>query len=168
MMKNKTAFLGLLLSFALILSYIETLIPLPIGIPGIKLGLSNLAVLLCLYLLGSKEALLLTTLKALISGLLFGNLFMILYSLSGAWISYLAMIGMKRSKWFHVPVVSAAGGVMHNVGQLFVAFFVVKTYGVFYYVPILMVAGLIVGLIIGSVASLVLPYVQNIMTKGTT
>ena len=75
---------------------------------------------------------------------------------------------MKRSKWFHVPVVSAAGGVMHNVGQLFVAFFVVKTYGVFYYVPILMVAGLIVGLIIGSVASLVLPYVQNIMTKGTT
>lgn len=168
MMKNKTAFLGLLLSFALILSYIETLIPLPIGIPGIKLGLSNLAVLLCLYLLGSKEALLLTTLKALISGLLFGNLFMILYSLSGAWLSYLVMIGMKRSRWFHVPVVSAAGGVMHNMGQLFVAFFVVKTYGVFYYVPILMVAGLIVGLIIGSVASLVLPYIQNIMTKGTT
>lgn len=167
-MKNKTAFLGLLLSFALILSYIETLIPLQIGIPGIKLGLANLAVLLCLYLLGPKEALLLTTLKALISGLLFGNLFMILYSLSGAWLSYLVMIGMKRSRWFHVPVVSAAGGVMHNVGQLFVAFFVVKTYGVFYYVPILMVAGLIVGLIIGSVASLVLPYVQNIMTKGTT
>lgn len=168
MMKNKTAFLGLLLSFALILSYIETLIPLQIGIPGIKLGLANLAVLLCLYLLGPKEALLLTTLKALISGLLFGNLFMILYSLSGAWLSYLVMIGMKRSRWFHVPVVSAAGGVMHNMGQLFVAFFVVKTYGVFYYVPILMVAGLIVGLIIGSVASLVLPYIQNIMTKGTT
>lgn len=168
MMKNKTAFLGLLLSFALILSYIETLIPLSIGIPGIKLGLANLAVLLCLYLLGPKEALLLTTLKALISGLLFGNLFMILYSLSGAWLSYLVMIGMKRSRWFHVPVVSAAGGVMHNMGQLFVAFFVVKTYGVFYYVPILMVAGLIVGLIIGSVASLVLPYIQNIMTKGTT
>ncbi len=79
---GRTAFLGLLLAFALILSYIETLIPFQSGIPGIKLGLANLAVILGLYLFGWKEALLLTTLKALLSGLLFGNLFMILYSLA--------------------------------------------------------------------------------------
>lgn len=167
-MKNKTAFMGLLLAFALILSYIETLIPLNVGIPGIKLGLANLAVLLCLYLFDWKEALLLTTIKALLSGLLFGNLFMIIYSLAGAWLSCLTMIAMKKSQWFHVPVVSAAGGVMHNAGQLLVAAFVVKTYGIFYYIPILIIAGLILGLIIGSVASLVLPYIKNILEKGVT
>lgn len=167
-MKNKTAFMGLLLAFALILSYIETLIPLNVGIPGIKLGLANLAVLLCLYLFDWKEALLLTTIKALLSGLLFGNLFMIIYSLAGACLSCLTMIVMKKSQWFHVPVVSAAGGVMHNAGQLLVAAFVVKTYGIFYYIPILIIAGLILGLIIGSVASLVLPYIKNILEKGVT
>ena len=160
--------MGLLLAFALILSYIETLIPLNVGIPGIKLGLANLAVLLCLYLFDWKEALLLTTIKALLSGLLFGNLFMIIYSLAGAWLSCLTMIAMKKSQWFHVPVVSAAGGVMHNAGQLLVAAFVVKTYGIFYYIPILIIAGLILGLIIGSVASLVLPYIKNILEKGVT
>ena len=70
---GRTAFLGLLLAFALILSYIETLIPFQSGVPGIKLGLANLAVILSLYLFGWKEALLLTTLKALLSGLLFGT-----------------------------------------------------------------------------------------------
>lgn len=164
-MKNKTAFMGLLLAFALILSYIETLIPLQTGIPGIKLGLANLAVLLCLYLFGDKEAMLLTTVKALLSGLLFGSPIMIIYSLAGAWVSCLVMIGMKKSKWFHVPFVSAAGGVMHNVGQLLVAAFVVSTYSVFYYVPILIVAGLIVGMITGSVASLLLPFIQPVLRK---
>lgn len=165
MMKNKTAYMGLLLAFALILSYIETLIPFQTGIPGIKLGLANLAVLLCLYLFKWREALLLTTAKAIISGLLFGNLFMIIYSLAGAWLSCLVMIAMKRSKCFHVPVVSASGGVMHNVGQLLVAAFVVRTYGILYYVPVLIVAGLVVGLITGSVAALVLPYVQRITNE---
>lgn len=163
---SRAAFLGLLLAFALILSYIETLIPFQSGIPGIKLGLANLAVLLCLYLFDWKEALLLSTLKALLSGFLFGNLFMIIYSLAGAWLSCIAMIFMKKSRWFHLPVISASGGVMHNVGQLLVAAFVVKTYGVLYYVPILMIAGLIVGLVIGAVASVVLPYIRNIIWKG--
>ena len=164
-MKNKTAYMGLLLAFTLILSYIETLLPFQIGIPGIKLGLANLAVLLCLYLFGWKEALLLTTVKALLCGFLFGNLFMILYSLAGAWLSCLVMILMKKSKWFHVPVVSALGGVMHNVGQLLVAAFVIKTYGVLYYAPFLIMAGLAVGFVIGSIAYLVLPYIQNILER---
>ncbi len=165
MMKNRTVFMGLLLAFALILSYIETLIPFHIGILGIKLGLANLAVILCLYLFEWKEALLLTTLKAVISGLLFGNLFMILYSLAGAWLSCLTMIVMKKSRWFHLPAVSALGGVMHNMGQLLVAVFVIRTYGIFYYMPVLMVAGLAVGLITGSAAALVLPYIQRITEK---
>lgn len=165
-MKIKIAYMGLFLAFALILSYIETLIPFAPGIPGIKLGLANLAVVLCLYLFGFKSALLLTTVKALLSGLLFGNLFMILYSLAGAWLSLLLMALLKKKDLFHIPVVSGAGGVMHNMGQLLVAFFAVETYGVIYYMPVLIVAGLITGIVIGMAASLVLPYLQKILVKG--
>ena len=165
-MKNKTAFMGLLLAFALILSYIETLIPFQTGIPGVKLGLANLAVVLSLYLFTWKEAILLTTLKAVLSGLMFGNLFMIIYSLAGALISCMIMILLKKTGGFNVPIVSVAGGVMHNMGQLLVAVFVVETYSIFYYIPVLMIAGLITGLVIGSVAALVLPYIQNIVSKG--
>ncbi|MDY2700454.1 MAG: Gx transporter family protein [Lachnospiraceae bacterium] len=158
--------MGLLLAFALILSYIETLIPFQTGIPGVKLGLANLAVVLSLYLFTWKEAILLTTLKAVLSGLMFGNLFMIIYSLAGALISCMIMILLKKTGGFHVPIVSVAGGVMHNMGQLLVAVFVVETYSIFYYIPVLMIAGLITGLVIGSVAALVLPYIQNIVSKG--
>lgn len=162
----KTAYMGLFLAFALILSYIETLIPFAPGIPGIKLGLANLAVLLCLYLFGAKQAMLLTTVKALLSGLLFGNLFMIVYSLAGAWLSLLVMILLKKHNWFHLPVVSGGGGIMHNMGQLLVAFLVVDTYGVVYYMPALILAGLITGLVMGTAASLVLPYLQKMLVKG--
>ena len=165
-MKNKTAFMGLLLAFALILSYIETLILFQTGIPGVKLGRANRAVVLSLYLFTWKEAILLTTLKAVLSGLMFGNLFMIIYSLAGALISCMIMILLKKTGGFHVPIVSVAGGVMHNMGQLLVAVFVVETYSIFYYIPVLMIAGLITGLVIGSVAALVLPYIQNIVSKG--
>lgn len=164
--KSSAAYLGLLTAFALILSYVETLIPFQVGIPGIKIGLANLTVLLGLYLFGWKEAVLLAVLKAFAGGLLFGNLFMIAYSLAGSMASVFTMILMKRSKWFHVPIVSAAGGIMHNVGQLLVAVFVVETYSVAYYLPVLMIAGTITGLVIGMAASLVLPYIQKIILKG--
>lgn len=162
---GRTAYMGLLLALALILSYVETLIPFQFGIPGIKLGLANLAVVLCLYLFDWKKTFFLTTIKALLSGLLFGNLFMIAYSLAGAWFSAFFMMLLKKSRWFHVPVVSAAGGVMHNLGQLFVAALVVETYGVLYYMPVLITAGLVTGLVIGIAAALVLPYIENVMGK---
>ena len=165
-MRIKTAYMGLLLAFALILSYIEILIPFTPAIPGIKLGLANLAVLICLYLFGFKQALLLTTVKAVLSGLLFGNLFMILYSLMGAWLSLIIMALLKKKDLLHMPVISGAGGIMHNMGQLIVAFFAVETYGVIYYMPALIVAGLFTGIIIGMVAAMTLPYLNKILVKG--
>lgn len=165
-MKNKIVYLGLLLALSLILSYIETLLPFAVAIPGIKIGLANLAVLICLYLFSLKEAMLLTVAKAILSGLLFGSPVMLLYSLAGAVCSVLLMGGLKLSRGFHVPAVSAAGGVAHNMGQLLVAYFMVQTYGVFYYMPFLLVAGLIMGVLNGAVAALVLPYLQNIVSKG--
>lgn len=163
---NKTAYMGLLTALALILSYVENLISFQPGIPGVKIGLANLAVLICLYLFGWREAVILTIVKAVVSGLLFGNLFMIAYSLSGALFSAITMILLKKSGLFHVPVVSAAGGVMHNMGQLLIALLVVETYSVVYYMPVLILSGLITGIVIGMAASLVLPYIQNILKKG--
>ncbi len=158
--------MGLLLAFSLILSYIEVLIPFQPGIPGIKLGLANLAVLLCLYLIGIREAILLTLVKAVITGFLFGNLSMIMYSLSGAFFSIIIMILMKKSGMFHLPVISAMGGVMHNVGQLLIAYVTVQTYGIVYYIPILLIAGLLTGILLGTVATLLLPYLQKILKRG--
>lgn len=163
---NRTVYMGLLLAFALILSYVETLIPFVSGVPGIKLGLANLAVVLCLYLLGWKEALILTIVKALLGGLLFGNLSTIIYSLSGAALSIAVMIVLRKTDWFHIPVVSAAGGVMHNAGQLLTAMFIVQTYGLLYYAPLLIIAGVITGFLIGISTSLILPLIQNITSKG--
>lgn len=165
-MKNKAAYLGLLLAFALLLSYIEVLLPLQVGIPGVKLGLANLAVLLCLYLFTVKEAMLLSVVKAVLTGLLFGNLYMIIYSLAGAVLSCLVMAVMIRLGKWHVPVVSAMGGVMHNVGQLMVAYLTIQTYGILYYVPILLIAGLMTGLLIGVIVSLTLPYVKKVIERS--
>ena len=164
-MKLKTAYLGLLLAFALILSYVEVLIPFSFGIPGVKLGLANMAVLLTLYLFGYRDAFLLTVVKALLCGILFGNMTMILYSLSGAMLSFLAMAVMVKSDRFHLFTVSSMGGVMHNVGQLLVAYFTVKTYSIFYYVPILILSGLIAGILIGIIVVLVMPYIRKAMRQ---
>ena len=123
---GRTAYMGLLLALALILSYVETLIPFQFGVPGIKLGLANLAVVLSLYLFDWKRAFFLTTIKAFLSGLLFGNLFMIAYSLAGAWLSVLFMILLKKSRWFHARkkrrrsrgdlyIITNASGVYHHI-----------------------------------------------------
>ena len=165
-MKGKPAYLGLLLAFAMTLSYIETLIPFAVGIPGVKLGLANLAVVLCLYLFRFREAFLLTVVKAVVCGFLFGNLSMIIYSLAGAVLSCLVMAAMVKSDSFHIPVVSAVGGVMHNAGQLLVAYITVRTYGVVYYVPVLIISGLLTGIVIGTVTSLVLPYIKTVMKRS--
>lgn len=163
---KKSAYIGLLMALALILSYVENLIAFQPGIPGMKIGLANLAVLLSLYLFGWKEAVLLTLTKAVISGFLFGSMFTIVYSLAGAGVSVFAMILLKKCSLFHIPVVSAVGGVMHNMGQLLVAVFAVENYSVFYYMPVLILAGLATGIVIGAAAVLVLPYIQRIVRKG--
>lgn len=165
-MRVKTAYMGLLLAFALILSYIETLIPFQFGIPGVKLGLGNLAVLICLYTLGYREAFLITVLKAITSGFLLGSLFMIIYSMAGAVFSFAVMALMVKVNRFHVPVVSAAGGVMHNAGQLIVAYFVLDSYYIAYYVPVLIIAGLLTGILLGMIISLILPYIRKVIKNG--
>lgn len=151
-----TAWMGMLLAAALILGYIESLIPLSFGIPGIKLGLANLAVLLALYRIGAKEAFLIDVLRIVLSGFLFGSLYSILYSMAGGVLSFLAMLLLRKQGRFSVLFVSMAGGVSHNIGQLAVAALVVETRGLFYYLPPLLTAGAATGLLLGVIAERIL------------
>ena len=156
-MKNRSkrmAMLGIMTAFALILSYVESLIPFFPGIPGIKLGLANLIVVLLLYQYSWHEALLVSAVRILVSGFLFGNLMSILFSLAGASLSLLCMALLKKIPGFSVLGVSIAGGCTHNIGQFRVAMFVVRTGGLFYYLPALLISGLVTGFLIGFAASL--------------
>lgn len=149
---ERIAGLGLLTSLALIASYIELLIPIPIGIPGVKPGLANMVTVWVLYALGPAEALAVNGMRILLAGFLFGSLSMILYSLAGAALSFLCMYLAKKSGRFSVTGVSIIGGVMHNAGQLLVAVCVLETVSLLYYGPVLLAAGLITGLLIGIIA----------------
>ncbi len=161
-MKDKAAYFGVFTALALIFSYIETLIPFSFGIPGIKLGLANLMTVILLYKRNAKEALLLSVVRIVLSGFLFGNLFSIFYSLAGGIFSLFVMNLLKKTETFSLMGVSAAGGVTHNMGQLLVAMAAVETYRVGYYFPILLISGLVTGLLIGIVANEVLKRLKNI------
>ena len=143
-------------------SYIETMIPIQFGVPGIKLGFANIMIVIMLYKSSAKEALLLSIVRIMLSGFLFGNLSSILYSIAGGVLSLGIMTLLKKQGGFSVIGVSVAGGVSHNVGQLIVAMLVVETYQVGYYFPVLLVAGVLTGLGIGVVSQEVLKRIRNI------
>lgn len=146
---KKTAYLGLFAAIAIIFGYVESLIPFFAGIPGMKLGLANLAVLFILEKYSWKEAALVSTVRILVIGFLFGNMFSILYSLAGAALSLTVMTLMKRFSGFSILGVSVAGGVSHNIGQLIVASFIVENTSLLYYAPVLLISGVATGLLIG-------------------
>ncbi|HJD04908.1 MAG: Gx transporter family protein [Mediterraneibacter sp.] len=155
-MRNRAAYFGVFTALALILSYVEMLIPVNFGIQGAKLGLANLVIVIVLYKTDWKEALLLSAVRILLSGFIFGNLFGILYSLSGGVLSLVLMALLKKSDRFSVVGVSIAGGVSHNIGQLCTAMLVVETYQVGYYLPALLAAGALTGFLIGIISQGVL------------
>ena len=157
--KNRVAYFGVFTALALIFSYVETLIPINFGIPGVKLGLANLVIVIALYKMKLTEVYLLSVVRVLLSGFIFGNYFSIIYSLAGGLLSLTVMALLKKSKGFSVMGISV---VFHNVGQLIVAMLVVETFSVGYYFPVLLVAGLITGLVIGIVSAEMLKRIKNI------
>ena len=151
-MVHKTAYIGLFLAVALICSYIETLIPFSFGIPGVKLGLTNIVIVLMLYTVGTKESLLVSVLRIVLVGFLFGNLFSILYSMAGGLLSFVVMALLKRTDRLGCVSVSVAGGISHNIGQILVAAIIVNNFNIMFYIPVLLLAGLLTGLVIGILA----------------
>ena len=151
-MKTRVAYFGVFTALALIFSYVETLIPINFGIPGIKLGLANLIIIVALYKMSVKEAYVLSIVRVVLAGFMFGNLFSIIYSLAGGILSLTVMTLLKKSDKFSLFGISMAGGVFHNVGQLIVAILVMENLNIVYYMPVLLISGLITGFVIGIVA----------------
>lgn len=155
---KKAALTGLFAAAAIILSYVDSLIPIPI--PGVKLGLGNVAVLMTLYTLGKKYALGICAVRVLTMALILG-MTMLPYSLAGALFSFLGMILAKRIRNISITAVSMIGAVLHNIGQILIAVIVLSTPAlIVYYLPLLLIAALITGFLTGSAARLTVRYIN--------
>ena len=150
-----TAAYGMLTALALILGYVESLVPVFFAVPGMKLGLSNLVVLVALYTLGEKGAVFINLVRIVVSALLFSGMGALIFSLSGGILSLIVMIFLKRTGAFGMRGVSVAGGVSHNTGQLIAAAFSVNTLYITAYLPVLWIAGIVCGLVIGIVSAVI-------------
>ena len=146
---QKVALYGVLIALAMVLSYVEMLIPLPVGIPGVKPGLANLVVFLALYTMTAREALLISMVRILLVSITFGNGSAFLYSMAGGILSFLVMWIFQKKDFLLPAGVSIAGGIAHNVGQLLMAAVILENGAVFTYFPVLLAAGCITGGIIG-------------------
>ena len=159
------AILGLMVALAMILSYLEAIIILPVAIPGIKAGLSNLLIVTVMYLYSPREAALVNLVRILLSAMLFGTVTGLIFSLSGAVLSFAVMGLFWKAGLFTVTGVSILGGVFHNVGQLIAAVFLFSSVTLGYYLPVLLLAGLITGAVNGILATVILKRIQHIITE---
>lgn len=149
---RRWARVGVLAALALVLGYIETFIPLPVPVPGVRLGLANIAVLAALVLLDAKSAALVAVAKVLAAGFLFGNPLMMLYSAGGTVLAFASMAALVRVPGLSVVLVAMMGAVFHNLGQLAVACLVLGTGLVLYSAPVLVIAACVTGAVTGMAA----------------
>ncbi|MCD8081972.1 MAG: Gx transporter family protein [Clostridiales bacterium] len=159
------ALYGMLIALAFIFSYIESLFPMPVPIPGVKLGLANLVNVVGLYTVGAAGTAAVSLLRIVMVGFTFSNPGSMLYSLSGGVLSLLVMILMKKTGGFGKVGVSVMGGIFHNIGQLGMAALITNTVGIFSYLPVLLVAGVITGAVIGLVGGLVVERIAPVVTR---
>lgn len=161
-MAKKMALFGIFAALAIVAGYLERLVPFPIAVPGIKLGLANVVVIIVMYSMGEKEAFGISVIRIAVVGLLFSGLSGIIYSLAGGLLSYAGMVAGKKTGLFSVIGVSVIGGVLHNIGQIGIAALVVSNVKLFYYVPALIAAGIAAGVVTGFTAVYTLEHVKNL------
>ncbi|MDQ0507659.1 Predicted membrane protein [Aedoeadaptatus ivorii] len=160
---RKQVFLGVLLAVAVAVGYIETMIPLPVAMPGARLGLSNVVILTTIVVFGSKEGFSLALLKSVLLMLVTGSVTGFFYSFSGALLSSIAMILVYRYvKSASMIGVSIAGSFFHNLGQVLMAIYIVKNPGLLTYLPLLLILGLFTGYFVGLTADRVSTHLQKI------
>ena len=163
MKTKKLATAAVLTATAMMLSYVESLIPAFVAIPGIKIGLANIVTVFALYTIGWRGAICVSLVRVCLSSLLFGNVTGFFYSLTGALLSFLGMLLLSRISLFSPVAVSSFGGVLHNVGQIFASALVLETAAVFTYLPILLISGTIAGVVIGVAAGLLAKRLEGIV-----
>ncbi|MBQ8303270.1 MAG: Gx transporter family protein [Clostridia bacterium] len=158
---KKLTLLSALVAVAMILSYIESLVPAFVAVPGVKIGLSNIATVFALYALGPTYAVCVSVVRVVLSALLFGNFVSLIYSLSGAALALLVMILLKRLNCFSTVGVSVSGGVMHNAGQIIAACIVMENAAISLYIIPLIISGTLSGVAIGIVAGLLVDRIKK-------
>ena len=162
---GKFACLSMLLCLAVIMGYLEALIPVSFMVPGIKLGFANYVIVIVLYLFRARAAYIVSCLRVIIIGLLFTNLSMMLYSLAGTLCAVSLMAVLKKSGKFSMMGVSSAGGIIHNMAQLFIAYLIIPSQAFIVYVPWLLLAGTAAGLAIGFLVKISFPAIQSCYIK---
>lgn len=156
MKTQKLTVMALTTAIALVLSFIESQIPAFVAVPGVKMGLANIAIVYALYRLGWKEAALISLIRVVLVSLLFGSAASFLYSLAGAVLSLLGMALLKKTGKFTEIMVSVAGGVLHNIGQIAMASIILETDALRYYLPFLLVSGILAGVVIGLISGILI------------
>lgn len=158
---QKISYCAMLVALAMILSYVEGVIPIHFGVPGMKLGLANLVTVTGLYFLKPGEVFTIVVLRILLVGFMFGNGMSILYSMAGGVLSLAVMVLMKKKNGFSIAGVSIAGGIAHNIGQVIVAACIVENLKIVYYLPVLLISGTITGMLIGILGGRILDIVKR-------
>ena len=152
---KRLVLLAMLTAVAMLLSYVESLLP-SVGIPGVKMGLANIAVIFALFRFGWKEAAALSLVRVVLVSLLFGSVGAMLYSLAGAVLSLAVMALLRRIDRFSTVGSSVAGGVAHNAGQILMAMLILQTKQLLGYLPVLAVSGIAGGVLTGLAAALLI------------
>lgn len=145
----------------MILSFVESLFPPLVAVPGIKIGLANLVVVFLLYQAGVKYAAAVSIVRVILSSMLFGNLQVLIFSFAGAFLSLVGMAIMKKTNLFSIITVSVCGGILHNIGQILVAMVWTSTPEIVYYLPFLLVSGTLAGILIGIISGIVVKKLDN-------
>ena len=156
MKTKKVAFLGMCIALSMILSFVESQIPPLAAVPGVKVGLPNIVMVFMLYKIGAKDTAIVSILRVILVGILFGTPLSMIYSLVGAALSLIGMILLKKTNLFAPITVSVAGGILHNIGQIATACIVMETAQIAYYLPVLLISGTIAGILIGLTAAMIL------------
>ncbi len=163
---GRVAQCGMMVALAFLLSYIEFLIPIPTGVPGVKLGLANLVIFAAVYMAGARDAFIIMVVRVVLTALTFGNMFYGLFSMAGGLLSLSLMLLCKKRNWFGKVGVSIVGGVSHNVAQILVAMLVLETPELVWYLPVLLLSGTVAGAVIGVVGGLLLERITGIYKRG--
>ena len=157
---RKLTALSISVTLAMALSFLESQIPAFVAVPGVKVGLANIAVIFVLYKMGTKSAIVISLVRVLVVSMLFGSAVSLIYSLMGAIFSLTVMVLLKKLTPLKEVTVSVSGGIMHNVGQIVAASFLLETNVVVYYLPFLILSGTIAGIVIGAAAALLIKRVK--------
>ncbi len=155
-MTKRVAADGLFISLSLVVSYIEVMLPIPLGIPGVKIGLANAVIMVLLFFSTWQRALGISVLRIVLAGFLFGNPMTIVYSLAGGVLSLFVMVILKKMEEFSAVGISVGGGVAHNLGQLTVAVLLMENAKIYYYAPVLLITGTIAGIAIGALTGVLI------------